>query len=314
MPSRSEAVASPPSVVGRNPDNITDNRPWILREVQNGLPGEKKRLAAAIENQAFYDLDGERYAPRREAETEFDFAGRPHRESGFTQQAIDRLCEYAYNPGPQRKVTGGGLADSLLQQVYETNHIDALMGECDRLATLNDVAAVQVECTNDPDRPVDLKIWGADEFAVYLNPADPREPYCVVTIDRYNHQTRYRAWFADTVVTFMTRQYNLDTTAGARVAYPQGEEAHTYGCIPFAFIHYKAPVRHFWTPGLGTFLRRAELRMNDRLSELDELIAKYARPIGVFRNVSPTFTPEIGPGRFMRLVRGAATRIALSRN
>mgnify|MGYP000879999931 CR=1 FL=1 len=120
MPSRSEAVASPPSVVGRNPDNITDNRPWILREVQNGLPGEKKRLAAEIENQAFYDLDGERYAPRREAETEFDFAGRPHRESGFTQQAIDRLCEYAYNPGPQRKVTGGGLAESL-EDEYEAH-------------------------------------------------------------------------------------------------------------------------------------------------------------------------------------------------
>ncbi len=31
---------------------------------------------------------------------------------------------------------------------------------------------------------------------------------------------------------------------------------------------------------------------------------KYSRPIGVFKNVTPTFTPEIGPGRFMRLIRG----------
>ncbi len=31
---------------------------------------------------------------------------------------------------------------------------------------------------------------------------------------------------------------------------------------------------------------------------------KYGRPIGVFKNVSPTFTPEIGPGRFLRLCRG----------
>ena len=75
-------------------------------------------------------------------------------------------------------------------------------------------------------------------------------------------------------------------------------------CIPFAFLHYRAPVRQFWTPGPGTFLRKAELRINDRLSELDELISKYGRPIGVFRNVSPTFTPEVGPGRFMRLCRG----------
>jgi hypothetical protein len=81
-------------------------------------------------------------------------------------------------------------------------------------------------------------------------------------------------------------------------------ERNTYGCIPFAFLHYRAPVRQFWTLGPGTFLRKAELRINDRLSELDELISKYGRPIGVFRNVSPTFTPEIGPGRFMRLCRG----------
>ena len=73
---------------------------------------------------------------------------------------------------------------------------------------------------------------------------------------------------------------------------------------PTPNIGYRAPVRQFWTPGPGTFLRKAELRINDRLSELDELISKYGRPIGVFRNVSPTFTPEIGPGRFMRLCRG----------
>ena len=91
-----------------------------------------------------------------------------------------------------------------------------------------------------------------------------------------------------------------------RVAYLQKPESekNTYGCIPFGFLHYRAPVRQFWTPGPGTFLRKAELRINDRLSELDELIAKYGRPIGVFKNVSSTYSPEIGPGRFLRLCRG----------
>ena len=84
--------------------------------------------------------------------------------------------------------------------------------------------------------------------------------------------------------------------------WPNSREAqtNTYGCLPFAFLHYRAPVRYFWAPGPGTFLRKAELRVNDRLSELDELIMKYGRPIGIFRNVGPAFTPEVGPGWFMR--------------
>ncbi len=202
-------------------------------------------------------------------------------------------------------MVGDGLADTLLETVYDTNHIDCVMQHAECQATLNDVCAVQIKCTNDKDKPVDLQLWGGDEFTVFTDPEDPRQASAVVTIDRYNERTRYRLWFEDEVRTYLTDQYSKEKTAGARAAVEQKTtEKNTYGCIPFAFLHYRAPVRQFWTPGPGTFLRKAELRINDRLSELDELIQKYSRPIGVFRNVSPTFTPEIGPGRFMRLMRG----------
>ena len=283
----------------------SDDKAWIIREVESGLRNHRPRLASAIENQAFYDFESDRYQPRREAETEFDFAGRPKRQSGFVQQAVDRLCEHTYNPGPQRTVVGDGLADSLLTQVWETNHIDCVMQHAECQATLNDVCAVQIKCTNDKDKPVDLQLWGGDEFTVFTDPEDPRQAFAVVTIDRYNQRTRYKLWFEDEVRTFLTDQYSADKTAGARVAMQtRDREKNTYGCIPFAFLHYRAPVRQFWTPGPGTFLRKAELRINDRLSELDELILKYSRPIGVFKNVNPLFTPEIGPGRFIRLNRG----------
>ena len=72
----------------------SDDRDWIRKEVESGLRNHRPRLASAIENQAFYDLESDRYQPRREAETEFDFAGRPRRQSGFVQQAVDRLCEH----------------------------------------------------------------------------------------------------------------------------------------------------------------------------------------------------------------------------
>ncbi len=294
----------------------SSSKEWILSEVEKGLRRHRPRLASAIENQAFYDLESDRYQPRREAETEFDFAGRPRRQSGFVQQAVDRLCEHTYNPGPQRTIIGDGLADSLLTHVYETNHIDCVMQHAEVQATLNDVCAVQVKCTNDPDRPVDLQIWGGDEFTVFTDPEDPRQAFAVVTIDKQDDRTRYKVWFEDEVRTYLTDKYGTEKskiwTPGSKSAentdlarlQKGSPETNSYGCIPFAFLHYRAPVRQFWTPGPGTFLRKAELRINDRLSELDELISKYGRPIGVFRNVSPTFTPEVGPGRFMRLCRG----------
>jgi len=283
----------------------------IIDEVQKGLRNERRDLARASENQEFYDLEAEGFEPRREAETEFDYAGRPKRTSGFTRQAINRLCQHTYNPGPQRTITDNTAADDLLKEVYESCHIDAVMNEAERLSTLNDVCCIEVKAIEDgggvlPDYPVDLQIWGREEFAVFLDPRDQRKPFAVVTIDKYDEQTRYRLWFTDEVLTFVTRKAG-DTDKPEIIAHQYGPaEPNTYGCLPFCFVHYEAPVRRFHTPAPGTFLRRGEKRINDQLSELAELIKKYLHPIGLFFNVSPEFSPEIGPGRFIRLVAGMA--------
>ena len=288
----------------------TLDRSAIIAEVERGLRNERVRLSDAAENQAFLDLDGERYTPRREAETEFDYAGRMKRTTGFTHQAISRLCQHTYNPGPQRNATADGAADKILQQVYEQCHIDATMNEAEELSTLNDVVAIEVKATNDDDRPIDLQIWGSEEFAVFLDPRDQRRAYAVVTIDRYDEQTRFRLWFDDIVYNFVTRKAGGSTgkssTTGI-IAFQQGPpEENTYGGLPFSFVHYKMPVRRFWTPAPGTFLREAEKSLNSQLSELAETIQKFNAPIGIFKNVSVEFNPEVSKGRFLRLTRATA--------
>jgi hypothetical protein len=279
----------------------TFDKRLIEREVAAGLPHEQLRLAEAIENQAFYDLDASRYLPRREAENEFDFVGRPKQESGFTQEVVDVLCEHQYNPGPSRQAAEAAAADAFLQEVYEHNHVNSLMREAEVLSTLNDVAAIQVVATNDPDHPVRLHLWGSDELAVFVDPDDPSRPVAVATIDRVDQTTRYRLWFADEVVTYLTAKLQFPSTSGGRIAIEQRREPNTYAAIPFAFVHYRPPLRRFWTPGLGTFLRKAEVRINTRLSKLDETLDKYATPIGLFKNVPVDFNPNVEPGRFLRL-------------
>jgi hypothetical protein len=181
------------------------------------------------------------------------------------------------------------------------------MHEAEQLSTVNDVCAIEVKATNDLDQPIDLQIWGGEEFAVFLDPTDQRKPYAVVTIDRVDQQTRFRLFFSDEIITFVTRKANFGESMPGVIAYQLGDpEPNTYGMLPFTFVPYGPQVRRFWTPGPGTFLRRGEKRINDRLSKLDEHIEKYLNPIGIFKNVSAEFNPEVGPGRFLRLMRGMA--------
>ena len=287
--------------------DATLDRKAIIKEVQFGLRNERGRLADAAQNQSFLDLDSEQYTPRREAETEFDYAGRVKKTTGFLHQAVSRLCQHTYNPGPQRNATDAAGADKILQQVYEQCHIDAVMHEAEELSTANDVACLEVKATEDPDRPIDLQLWGGEEFTVFLDPRDQRRPYAVVTIDKYDEQTRFRLWFDDEVYTFVT-QKGIDDRAGKGViAFQQGPpEENTYQVLPFSFVHYRMPVRRFWTPAPGTFLRQAEKGLNSQLSELAETIQRFNAPLGIFKNVSVEFNPEVGKGRFLRLTRATA--------
>ena len=42
-------------------------------------------------------------------------------------QAVDRLCEHQYNPGPTATWSGTDSRIRSCREVYEDNHIDALM-------------------------------------------------------------------------------------------------------------------------------------------------------------------------------------------
>jgi hypothetical protein len=189
----------------------------------------------------------------------------------------------------------------VLDRVWQDNHLDAIMLRCDQLATLADVVAIQIDAADGTmeERPVTYQLWEAGEFTVWTDPSDARQVVAVCTIDRYDQTTRYRLWGAEEVWTYLTKKG--DGTAGGRVAILQSKEPHSYGCIPFSFVHYELPVQSFWTAGISEILVNAEIRLNDRLSRLDESINKHLNPLPVAENVDPSFNPVIEPQRFLRL-------------
>jgi hypothetical protein len=280
------------------PINLT---PYGL-EVERGLSNERPRLNSAVMARAFYDYQGRRYATlfMRDAETTFDFLGRPYRPTGLIREVIDVLTEHLYCPGPQRTWTDAA-GQELLDRVYTDNHIDALMLRCDQLSTLADVCAIQIDAGDGEfnERPLTLQLWEAGEFTAWTDPNDTRKVVAVCTIDRYDQTTRYRLWGPEEVWTYLTKKG--DGTAGGRVATLQSKEPHDYGCVPFSFVHYDLPVQSFWTAGISELLVNAEIRLNDRLSRLDEAINKHLNPTPVAKNVDDNFQPILEPQRFIRL-------------
>ncbi len=272
-------------------------------EVKHGLPNERKRLDAADENQAWYDHDAERYLARREAESEFDFEGRPKRDSGLLRECVEILCDHLYNPGPTRQLKEEGAAAEFLAKVYEQNLFNSLMQQADLLSTLNDACAIQVDAGdgNFKERPIDLLIWSGNEFHAWTHPNNPRKPVAVCTIDRFDMQERRRLWNEVEVRTYVTDRLQDGQTSGGRVAREVDRQPHDYGRIPFAFTHYELPTRYFYAPGIGTFLRKVQERVDDRLSRLDESIQKHLNPIPVAEGVGPDWNPVVEPGRFVRL-------------
>lgn len=281
----------------------------IIEEIEAGMPNEGQgRLFRNREARDFYNFDGQQHMSRflNDAETAADYIRRTYRASGLTRGMVDLMCEHLYAPGPHR-TWEDPRAGEFLERVYLDNHIDALMQRADVLSTLMDVAAIQIDAAaGAPDnRPITLRLWGGDEFVVWHEPGDRLNPFACVTIDRFDLQTRYRLWTADEVRTFITAR--AESTAGGRVAYQVGPtEENPYGRIPFSFFHYALPVNDFYEVGVGEFIKECEIRVNDRLSRLDQAISKHMNPIPILTDAPDNAQFLLGqPNLFLRLNRRA---------
>lgn len=272
------------------------------REVEAGLTNERPTMDAALERQAFFDYSGERYEKRfrRDAESSFDYQGRPHRPSGFLRQCIEILCEHSYCPGPIR-AWDDKAGDAFLERVRQDNLLDALMGCAETLSTLNGCAAIQIDPGEGvfDERPITYRLWGREQFAAWPSADNPREPAVVCTVDRYDLRTRYRLWSDTEVWTYLTKR--ADGTSGGTAAYLDSKQEHGYGCLPFTFVSYELPVRDFDVSCAGEFLHKAEVRIDNRLNLLDESIAKHLNPVPVAEGVDAQWKPTVEPMRFIRM-------------
>ncbi len=319
-------------VGGYGPDANTllrynlENLSEVDIRIRDGLKDASDRLEAAKANEAYYRMENRAYIEKREAETDTDFANRPKRCSYMTYKAVSTLSKPLYTPGPIRTLERNDKDDSVeaekdsetkeiqdwLLKTYKLVKIDTVLGIANRKAILNDVCAIQLACTGNPDKPIRYYTYGGNEFEVFCHPDEPTEPWAVVTIavqmvGKDKKKRVYTLYTDDIVRRYETKPVSLMDTSGGIVAYQVGkDEQHGYGSLPFVFFHNETPVDQFWGGGIGTPLRETNAEVDRQLSDVAELIEKFLVPDTFTRNIAASWRYEKKPGRPQRLVSTAA--------
>ncbi len=283
----------------------------VADEVRAGLRNERRDLFEAQQNDDWYNGKGYLHLEKRDAEEPQDFARRRKRFSMLTYEIVTALTRHLYNPGPTRKLEGDDAADKWLQGVWESLDINTLWQEADILSTLNDWCAFQVDGTDDPENPLEVKVWGREELVVWLDPDDSTKPAAVCTIDKYDNRTRYRVYDDTSIDTWITDKFdpvipsanaslgkNTSTISPQRVGQPT---EHGYGELPFVFVHARPPVRTFDTPGIGTPIRRVNAELDAMLCDIAEAVQFYALPWLLGKNLPAGWRPIVKAGRVIRL-------------
>lgn len=261
--------------------------------IRAGLAGGT-RVDSARVNEEVYQFRSIQYLEMREGEDPESFRRRPKRTTTIARGVVGKLSEPVYDPGPSRQLSGSAELDRWLQQVYAACQVDALLGEAEDAALLNHVAAIQVEATGQPDRPVRLWLWKAHQFEAFTRDGDPVNPWAVCTWDVVpagfgKVRTRYRVWSALEMRTYLTAPYGGTEPATGRRADILDEAIPTPypGVLPFAFVRAKpaATVSTFWEGGFGDPLVRLNLEMDRAESNLAEHVEEFLNPDRFVKNV-----------------------------
>ena len=301
----------------------------IEAELRNGLALHSDRLVDAFVCQEFYAGRSNTWLALRESEDWIDFVKRPKRTSKLTRTVIRKLADNLYSPGPTRRLEGDATVDTWLQDVYKRNHINSLMKEADRRATLNGTAAIQVYCTGRPEQPVKLYLWGAHEFTVWGWPDDQSEPWAVATLSkereiqggflmerltatvwtRDEHRVYRGAWLqAPDAYSSSYAQSCYRYLFGRELVYqstlsgsPGGSGINPYGCLPFSFVHAEPPISDFWEGAIGPALRDCNAEIDRELSDLAQHSSDAMTGDRFLVDVTESFRREKVPGRWQHL-------------
>jgi len=288
------------------------DRRQVEAEIAAGLPNHLPRMRDAYECL--------RYSMGR-----FEEFPTGHRDRRYRSPSVRRtlpifkrimeiLCLHLYKAQPARKLSDK-VASEWLERVYRRNQMWARFRRADQLTLVGGIAAFQFSGSTDPQAPVKVGLWGADQVACWTADDDATKVEAVATVDCRDNQRRLTLWTRDQIATFRTSKGQTHPAFGGtsyQLAGFDGKPARRpnpyvdrdgEGIIPFSFCHWSYPVSEFETNSPGLNLKELNQGINERLDNLGDSIYFNCRPIGVAAGVDDGWSPpaEIRPGDFLKL-------------
>jgi hypothetical protein len=230
------------------------------------------------------------------------------RSSPIFKRIMEVLTMHLYKASPTRKLVDPETSE-FLERCYKRNNLWAKQRRCDQLTCIGGFAGYQFAGSTDPTAPVDVKLWGGDQIAYWVDPDDPTKADSVAVLDLFDNQRRLRLFTREQVVTYTTDKGIIHPGFGGTAFRRQSRKPNPYidrngeGIIPFAFSHWTFPAMEFETNSPGLNLKELNQGVNERLDNLGDSIYFNARPIGVAEGVDDAWVPpaEIRPGDFLSL-------------
>jgi hypothetical protein len=277
----------------------------IHEEVMGGLKNEKGRLKDAYDNRRFADGQFHEYPSRPEnnSHSRTDF----RRTSRIMGRVIDILTSNLYKASPTRQIAGDPKASEWLERLYRKNAMLPKWQSADRLAHIGDLAAFQFVGHDDPDSPVNIHLWGADQLVWWQDEDDATAVEAVGTLDIRDNMRRLRLWTADELRTYETPKLGVGQTAGGTAYRLISAEPNPYrepdgrGILPFSFVHFNYPTTDFCTAGPGNTLRQINEYLNFAIDDAGDGLRYLVKPKGVAKNMPLGWTPppDWKPGMFV---------------
>lgn len=225
-----------------------------------------------------------RFLDRHPDETPEQFLDRPRKATLNMTRRIVRLKSLLYTAPPVRDIdeaaTKGAIAEAAAAMFANPLYNLALL-EADRYSRL--LGTVSIRPFYDPKSPgrVRLHMFMSHQLRVVLNMAKPWEPLAVIERQNpYAGSPQYVIWTARSVLTL------CGDKAEGRV--------HSMGRIPHTFFRSEQSFSSFFVEGEGRDLAVANTTLNDKLSDLNEVI--QFQGFSSAEVVNPeSETPALGP-------------------
>lgn len=286
-------------------------------EVQQGLPAEADRMECALIAEDYYQGRGKKYLKPREGEDQQDFEAKPKRTSKLTRKVVRLLSGQLYGSSPTREVEGASSVGTWYEEVAADCSLDVTLRAAVASSVLSHVAAIEIEATGDPDRPIRLWLWKANEFAAFFKDDDPTCPYAVVTRSIVSAgpnkvRARYRMWTAMERRTYYTDAFDKGQSPGGRAANIADAESSGPSpypsVLPFVFVRNEPAVTEFWEGGIGHALVELNADADRSLTALAEHMDEFLNPKGFARNLSNSTQFHERVGEFKHLKSDSSKR------